>query len=754
MVLLAGTVPMATLLVSSNGTITFSLPLNLSACEVVLTSISMGSVTATRTKASGNASNIGQFTVIVEFRVSGVDFSSLQVSSDVLLVLTVLVVASGPCLPSPNFTSVLTYFCTLSALRPSDSLRSSTASTFQSSTAVSSVTGNPMAALSNTGMVSILGLTECIFSDIEQLDNSISPIPVSLGASIGQYYRGAVAVGAAIYLGASVLLVLAPLAMNKFGKRDDGFLLLRFPSSLMLVIGMFHQGMVTCGVSLIRISTSWTDTVIGAVGIGLGLLSTLGVLLAMTVRLACTMVDRVEKEKPLPLENKVPGLATLLKLSVWDKHWADDGTSPGYKRRYLWLLDDLRLPWWAAIELSSGLVQGGILGIRLNEVDACRKQRIAMLVHCIVMFILAAALRPCGSTIGNSFLICAKFCGTMVAGFIMVHTVTTNGAFATGASVVTSIFAFLSTAQAACQLVSALVLGSRSVIPALRTALRKLLAENDNDTSAVNAGGVTSANIRDATNSDEKDGFGDELIEELLHKVVDVDVFIDLLLQGTFPQGSPLPSQGGAKTQSISSHAELPQDADDFLNDILAGIVPDAPSAPDKMAAVVLVRPINNALLVSPSSPLAGMNPFGDVVENKPIVNPFAQQTTSSERDGPPSIALQEASRRSSLGQFMSSGARETGTAELGGTTRRKRSVTSALGARKMPVRGHRVSMRHKAPTPPSAEDDNGEGLDELLLCGPTSKTKQTATNPYQSHRGGNRRGGGNEQMQSMLDIV
>ena len=746
---LAGSVPMATLLVSSNGTVTYSPSWNLSSCIVVATSISFGSVTASRveSRATGNSGISSRFTVFVDVHVAGIDVSSIEVSSDILLVLTVLVVASGPCLPSPNFTSVLTYFCTLSALRPTDSLRSSTASTFQSSTTVSSVTGNPMAALSNTGMVSILNLEECFFSDVERLENSISPIPASLGDPVGQYYRGAIVLGSVMYVAATVLLVVVALAVNRFGERDDGFLMMRLPSSLMLVVGMFHQGMVTCGVSLMRIATSWNDTLLGAVGVGLGVLSTLGVLVAMTVRLACKMEDRIEKEKPLAVESSVPGLATLLRLAVWNKHWTDDGSVPGYKRRYLWLLDDLRLPWWAALELSSGLVQGGILGVRLNDLDVCRKQRIAMLVHCIAMFLLAAAVRPCGSTIGNAFLIAAKLCGTMVAVFIMVHTQTTDTAFATGASVVTSIFAFLSTAQAVCQLISAVVLGSRSAVP----ALRKLLAEDDNGT----AGGVTSANIRKAYDSDEDDVLGDELMRELLSKAekMETDELIDLLLEGNLPLVSPEPSvprsivsPDTAKSPSFSGTA-LPVEADDFLNDLLKGLVTGPPLAP-----IATMRFDDIARVAPPQAPQQ-TNPFGDNEETTRLLNLFAHHNIATATDPRP-IALQEAARRSSLGLFVSSAGRETTSIEGSTVVERKRAGTSATAARRVIVRPRGVSTRQKPHHPsPGEQDYNGfdSDFDELVTGEPTKKTQRRTKKQHRFPAG---EGEGDKQISSMLYMV
>ena len=551
-----------------------------------------------------------------------------------------------------------------------------------------------------------------------------------------------------MYLGAVVVLILAAFAVNKFGNREDGILMLRLPSSLMVVVGMFHQGMVTCGVSLIRIATSSTDTIVGTVGIGLGVLSTLGVLLAMTVRLACKIEHREQKEKPLALESSVPGLSRLLKLTVWDKHWVDDGTCPGYKRRYLWLLDDLRLPWWAAVELSSGLVQGGILGVRLNDVDACRKQRIAMLVHCVVMFLLAVALRPCGSLLGNAFLIAAKFCGTMVAVFIMVHTQTTNSSFATGASVVTSIFAFLSTIQAVCQLVAAVVLGSRSVVPALRTALRKFLAE-EKDLAVKNCGHIR---------VDEED----ELMRELLSKaeVTDEDVFMKLLLE----QSPAARSEAGELTTKLELSGSVLPDADYFLNGLLSDVVPVAVLAPietaasqssetegassslalkvdaddflnDLLSGLVVLAPAETTAASHPL-PAPETNPFMKI-EDKPKVNPFAQEAAISSTG-----ELHDALRRSSLGQFQSSGRRETATVD---TNRRKRAGTSALATRNPSFRLRTVSIQHMTlPPPPAPPSESDEGDPEREHLGGFDTDFDDLLTPNADKK----------QVKSMLDMV
>jgi hypothetical protein len=41
-------------------------------------------------------------------------------------------------------------------------------------------------------------------------------------------------------------------------------------------------------------------------------------------------------------------------------------------------IDDLLLPWWTAVELSSSLIQGGILGMRINSLAVCRAQQWAL----------------------------------------------------------------------------------------------------------------------------------------------------------------------------------------------------------------------------------------------------------------------------------------------------------------------------------------------------------------------------------------
>ena len=136
--------------------------------------------------------------IVVTLNVAQLDVTKMSASRTVLFSVSVDTLATGPCLP-PRFPMVLTFSCNFSPLMAKSALRTAVAVTFQTSTTVSSALGNPVSALSNVAMMSILGLDECIFSDVDPLDPSVSPLGVGVGNELGQYYRGAVVAALGMY---------------------------------------------------------------------------------------------------------------------------------------------------------------------------------------------------------------------------------------------------------------------------------------------------------------------------------------------------------------------------------------------------------------------------------------------------------------------------------------------------------------------------------------------------------------------------
>ena len=168
----------------------------------------------------------------------------------------------------------------------------------------------------------------------------------------------------------------------------------------------------------------------------------------------------------------------FLNFGLWRRHWVDDvgghGVPSGYKRRYFFILDDMAAPWWAAVELSSGLVQGAILGIRKNDLQVCRIQRILLAVHCLVMVVTAIIIRPCGSHFGNVFLIASKIGSFITALLIAIHSLSGNESAYDDADFVTAGFGFIASLQTAVQLLLALVLSRKSLLALLTSLVRKV----------------------------------------------------------------------------------------------------------------------------------------------------------------------------------------------------------------------------------------------------------------------------------------
>ena len=155
-------------------------------------------VLKTRRRRLGQAAAVAGGSIVVTLNVAQLDVTKMSASRTVLFSVSVDTLATGPCLP-PMFPLVLTFFCNFSPLVPKAALRTAVAVTFQTTTTVSSALGNPVSALSNVAMMSILGLDECIFSDVDPLDSSGSPLGVGVGNELGQYYRGAVVAALGMY---------------------------------------------------------------------------------------------------------------------------------------------------------------------------------------------------------------------------------------------------------------------------------------------------------------------------------------------------------------------------------------------------------------------------------------------------------------------------------------------------------------------------------------------------------------------------
>jgi hypothetical protein len=380
---------------------------------------------------------------------------------------------SGPnlCLSAGGRTSnaTLTAAWRVAPLDRRPQLQDAVQTAFRSSTAASAALGNPMTTLSCTTMVSLGTLRRCVFSDVEQLDPSINPLSVAVGATLGKYYRGAVVAGLSVAGGSALLAAIATqvleIALRQRGV--DGKEFVRFPSILILPFSVVHQGMVTSGTSLIRVgrdvNPSTTDVVLGLMGILIPLAVTVFATYATALWLPCTIKEEeLSKYPPLRYEAYVPGLQRLIRISKWQQIWADNPEALGFRVRYKFIIDGMAVPWWIAAELSSGLVQGIIIGIRRSEEEWCRNQLILLVAHSSCMLLAVAYWRPCGAPLGNFFLCLSKLGAALAVSFQLFSFETASSEDA--AEKVTATFAFLSSLDTTLQVIVAVVLKLRELL--------------------------------------------------------------------------------------------------------------------------------------------------------------------------------------------------------------------------------------------------------------------------------------------------
>ena len=135
-------------------------------------------VTVSLGNAAPALSHTANISVVVS--IANVQISNLPALGNTRFVVSVDSVVSPPAgTPCPPGIVTLVFECFFTPLRTTAALKSAVDTTYRTSTALSSVLGNPVTAMSNTGMVSILTLEECVFSDIDPLDAGVSPIPLA-----------------------------------------------------------------------------------------------------------------------------------------------------------------------------------------------------------------------------------------------------------------------------------------------------------------------------------------------------------------------------------------------------------------------------------------------------------------------------------------------------------------------------------------------------------------------------------------------
>ena len=407
----------------------------------------------------------------ISISVSDASIGTISLISSTVLDIELDVQASGPCISSSMGSTRLAFRWLIAPLPPPSAIMLATKTTFRSATAVSAVLGNPVTSMSTTGMISILSLDECIFSDVDPLDSSVSPITsAAIGPPLGRYYRGAVVVALSLYGGIGVLALSIALLMTwrvgaLRGNSDlwtslaPHFASLRFPSSGMIVVGLFGQGLASCGVSLIRLGCSDYDVALGMLSLIVCTALVIFTHHVTTRGLQC----RVEAQQA-SVSSAPACLRQLVAYGVWRRHWKDCSGSMKFKKRYMMLIDDLERPWWTAVELSSCLVQGSILGVRINSTTVCRTLLWVLAAHCGLMIAAAAYARPCGAVLSNVFLVLSKLGSFIISCLILLHAMTLDDVFASAADLATTLCTALCAIQVLLQVLIAITL---DVLPAL-----------------------------------------------------------------------------------------------------------------------------------------------------------------------------------------------------------------------------------------------------------------------------------------------
>ena len=406
--------------------------------------------------------------VVVSGAMNGKTAGSISLVGASTMIIAVDVVAAGRCIP-PGFRERLSFSWTLTPMPPPTALRVAMTATFRASSVTSSFLGSPIAAMTTTGMVSILSLNACLYSDVDPLDQSVSPIGVAVGPELGQYYRGGVVVALSLYGGIVLAALVASFVLSWYRECEltAALALLHFPSVGMVIVGLFGQGLASCGTSLIRLNGSSDDNVLGVVSLAVCGSLVVWAAYCTTRGLQC-VVKPIRKKKA---EKSSSSIGTrFFELATWQRHWRDVSTT-AFKKRHMMLIDDLSRPWWTAVELSSCLFQGAVLGIRENSLTVCRTQQWLLTVHTAAMAVGAVYFRPCGAFFSNLFLIMSKLGAFIVAFFILLDTLTLNDAFSTAAQIAMTV----STIIASCQTLVAVICTLHVFLPTAIRAVIKVL---------------------------------------------------------------------------------------------------------------------------------------------------------------------------------------------------------------------------------------------------------------------------------------
>ena len=399
-----------------------------------------------------------------------VDLHQLTLISPQLWYVSITPRLDGYCLPF-GFEATFTSAFTLLPLKTSSGLAQASSTASRISSIASAVTLNPVTSMTATAMISMLSLSQCAFSDVDPLEPSASPVGWAVGDTLGQYYRGAAVVGLTVYVLPSAIIPIIAAVRTALSAADPSRDVLlddpvpfaaflasfRFPSFALVLVSVFHQGLMTVGVALCRGAWSSVDLALGIASIVACVAATAVCMLQSTRNFRCEV-------EPVVSEGVVENAAVnlVLKTCSWDLHWRE--TREHFKRCHLSMLNGLRCPWWSAVELASGALHGVVLGIRINSQPTCQAQLFLLAVFSFGMLIFCAFVRPCGAFTDNANLLLSKLASFVMALLLGLASLFPSLSLADGVEIVSSAASAASVAATICQIVVVVILSRAQII--------------------------------------------------------------------------------------------------------------------------------------------------------------------------------------------------------------------------------------------------------------------------------------------------
>ena len=254
-------------------------------------------------------------------------------------------------------------------------------------------------------MLSLLDFSVCVFSDVGKLSRSLSPLGLAFGETVGQYYRGTIAVFLIVLPGTLVLGAVAILVLTFFSRKrhprsvsfrttaEDIAGIIHFPSILIVPFNLTFQGALISSASLLRLHRSPGDVALAVGTLVVNVVFIGAVFVETRLRFRCVALPR-SRENELAIERH-PLVMKLLLVLQWSKEWIDRSPT-NFKQRWLMLFESLSVSWYLSWEMTISAAQAIVLGIRESTLATCRWQLAIFLPLSIISVSSAIILRPSG----------------------------------------------------------------------------------------------------------------------------------------------------------------------------------------------------------------------------------------------------------------------------------------------------------------------------------------------------------------------